>query len=80
MNGYSGYTPDSYQKYADAFWYFPEDWAIQAMKDAGVTHVVVHTEAFHKDHQEVLPVIDKRGDFELMGIGPNGIRLYRLKR
>jgi hypothetical protein len=80
MNGYSGYTPDSYQKYADAFWYFPEDWAIRAMKDAGVTHVVVHTEAFHKDHQAVLPVIEKRGDFELMGIGPNGIRLYRLKR
>ena len=80
MNGYSGYTPDTYQKYADAFWYFPEDWAIKAMKDAGVTHVVVHTDAFHKDHQAVLPVIDKRGDFELMGIGPNGIRLYRLKR
>ena len=53
MNGYSGYTPDSYQRYADAFWYFPEDWAIQAMKDAGVTHVMVHAAAFHKDHQAV---------------------------
>ena len=80
MNGYSGYTPDSYQKYADAFWYFPQDWAIQAMKDAGVTHVVVHTAAFHKDHQDVLPVIDNRSDFELMAIGPGDIRLYRLKR
>ena len=28
MNGYSGYTPASYQRYADAFWYFPQDWAI----------------------------------------------------
>jgi len=80
MNGYSGYTPDTYQKYADAFWYFPQDWAIQAMKDAGVTHVVVHPAVFHKDHQEVVPVIEKRSDFELMGIGPNDIRLYRLKR
>jgi hypothetical protein len=80
MNGYSGYTPDTYQKYADAFWYFPQEWAIQAMKDAGVTHVVVHTDAFHKDHQAVLPAIEHRPDFELMGIGPNGIRLYRLKR
>jgi hypothetical protein len=80
MNGYSGYTPDTYQKYADAFWYFPQDWAIQAMKDAGVTHVVVHLEAFHKDHQAVLPVIEHRPDFELLGIGPNGIRVYRLKR
>ena len=25
MNGYSGYTPDTYQRYADAFWYFPDD-------------------------------------------------------
>src|SRR6266545_1149290 len=80
MNGYSGYTPDSYQKYADAFWYFPQDWAIDAMKEAGVTHVMVHPAAFHKDHQAVLPAIEKRPDFELMGIGPDGIRLYRLKR
>jgi hypothetical protein len=79
MNGYSGYTPDTYQGYADAFWYFPEDRAIQAMKDAGVTHVMVHVAAFHKDHQAVLPVLEKRSDFELMAVGRDGIRLYRLK-
>jgi hypothetical protein len=79
MNGYSGYTPDTYQKYADAFWYFPQDWAIKAMKDAGVTHVVVHLNAFHKDHQAVLPVLDARSDFELLGIGDD-VRVYRLKR
>jgi hypothetical protein len=80
MNGYSGYTPEAYQKYADAFWYFPEDWAIQAMKDAGVTHVVVHVAAFSKDHQAVVPVLDKRSDFELLGIGTHDLRIYRLKR
>jgi hypothetical protein len=80
MNGYSGYTPESYQKYADAFWYFPQDWAIDAMKQAGVTHVMVHSAVFHKDHQAVLPALEGRRDFELMGIGPNEMRLYRLKR
>jgi hypothetical protein len=80
MNGYSGYTPESYQRYADAFWYFPEDWAIQAMKDAGVTHVMVHPAAFHKDHQAVLPAIEKRTDFELVAVGKDDVRLYRLKR
>lgn len=80
MNGYSGYTPDSYQRYADAFWYFPEERAIQAMKDAGVTHVVVHVATFHKDHQPVLKAIDHRADFELMAIGRDDMRLYRLKR
>jgi hypothetical protein len=80
MNGYSGYTPASYQPYADAFWYFPQDWAIQAMKDAGVTHVVVHPARFARDHQDVLPALEQRADFELMAIGHDGIRLYRLKR
>lgn len=80
MNGYSGYTPASYQRYADAFWYFPEDWAIKAMKDSGVTHVMVHVAAFRQDNMEVLPVIDKRADFELIAVGRNDLRLYRLKR
>ena len=76
----SGYTPATYQRYADAFWYFPEDWAIEAMKNAGVTHVVVHVAAFAQDHMDVLPAIARRTDFELMAIGDEGIRLYRLKR
>lgn len=80
MNGYSGYTPASYQRYADAFWYFPQDWAIQAMKDAGVTHVVVHVAAFLRDNQRVLETIDKRPDFELVAVGQDGVRLYRLKK
>jgi hypothetical protein len=80
MNGYSGYTPASYQRYADAFWYFPQDWAIQAMKDAGVTHVVVHGDLFLEDNQRVVEVLDKRTDFELIAAGPGGLRLYRLKR
>ena len=80
MNGYSGYTPETYQRYADAFWEFPTERSIQAMKDAGVTHVMVHPATFHKDHQAVLPAIENRPDFELMAIGPAEMRLYRLKR
>lgn len=79
MNGYSGYTPAGYQQYADAFWYFPQDWAIDAMKKAGVTHVVVHVETFERENLDVLAVLEKRRDFELMAIGPNGMRLYRMR-
>src|SRR3954454_5747424 len=68
MNGYSGYTPSTYQHYADPFWYFPQEHAIAAMKAAGVTHVVVHGARFH-DNMAVEDVIDKRADFELMAIG-----------
>ena len=79
MNGYSGYTPDTYQKYADDFWYFPEDRAIKAMKDAGVTHVVVHPAMFLRDAVKVMQQVDARSDLELMAIGPDGMRIYRLK-
>ena len=82
MNGYSGYTPDSYQHYADAFWYFPEDWAIKAMKDAGVTHVMVHLQRFgERDAPAVLSKIEARTDMELVAVSPQegGIRLYRFK-
>src|SRR5207248_10237106 len=80
MNGYSGYTPEAYQQYAGALWFFPEEWAIKAMKDAGVTHVVVHPGGFNTNRQPVIPLIEKRSDVELLAIGRDNIRLYRLKR
>ena len=80
MNGYSGYTPASYQHYADSFWYFPEERAIQAMKDAGVTHVVVHPGGFGRDAEAVAKAVERRTDFELLAIAArDGSRLYRLK-
>ena len=78
MNGYSGYTPASYVGYAAVFWYFPRDYAIDAMKRAGVTHVMVHPERFGHEATDVLSAIEKRPDFELMGVGQRGLRLYRL--
>ncbi len=79
MNGYSGYTPGSYVDYANVFWYFPRDYAIDAMKRAGVTHVMVHPDRFGRDAAEVLRQVDARPDFELMGTGARGLRLYRLR-
>ncbi len=79
MNGYSGYVPISYRQYAAAFWYFPADWAIAAMRRAGVTHVMVHPERFYDDAGKVLEQINARPDLELVAIGQGGIRLYRLR-
>jgi hypothetical protein len=80
MNGYSGYVPPSYQKYADTFWYFPEERAMRAMKEAGVTHVMVHTRRFFRDADTVLEQIRARSDMELIAVSSNGIRLYKLRR
>lgn len=79
MNGYSGYVPGSYRQYAASFWYFPADWAIQAMRQAGVTHVMVHPERFLGDAGKVIEQIDARSDLELVALGQGGIRLYRLR-
>jgi hypothetical protein len=79
MNGYSGYTPASYVDYAKVFWFFPRDYAIDAMKRAGVTHVMVHPDRFGPDAGDVLKAIEHRNDFELMGVGARGLRLYRLR-
>jgi hypothetical protein len=80
MNGYSGYTPVAYQNYADTFWYFPEERAMRAMKDAGVTHVMVHPQRFLRDAEKVIEQLSARSDLELIAVGPQGIRLYRLLR
>lgn len=78
MNGYSGYTPASYTAYADAFWYFPREHAIQAMRRAGVTHVMVHPERFGRDADDVVAAVERRRELELVAVGSRGIRLYRL--
>ncbi|MEN3336328.1 MAG: hypothetical protein V7647_4 [Acidobacteriota bacterium] len=78
MNGYSGYTPATYSAYAAIFWYFPREHAIQAMRQAGVTHVMVHPERFGHEADEVVAALAGRPEFELMAVGSRGIRLYRL--
>lgn len=78
MNGYSGHTPASYAAYADVFWYFPREHAIEGMRRAGVTHVMVHPDRFGHEGDDVIRQLDGRRDFELMGAGAHGLRLYRL--
>jgi len=79
MNGYSGYTPDSYTRYVEAFWLFPADMAIAAMRDAGVTHIVVHTSRFSDEENRQTIALEGRGVLELAAISRD-LRLYRLKR
>ncbi len=78
MNGYSGYVPASYVAYASVFWFFPREHAIQAMRAAGVTHVMVHPARFGNEADDVVATLARRPEFELMGVGAHGLRLYRL--
>jgi hypothetical protein len=79
MNGYSGYVPGSYRTYAASFWFFPEDFAIQEMRKAGVTHVMVHPQRFYEDAGKVMQKVSASPFLERIAIGRNGDALYRLK-
>jgi hypothetical protein len=79
MNGYSGYVPGSYRTYAASFWFFPEDFAIQEMRKAGVTHVMVHPQRFYQDADTVMQKVSASPFLERIAIGRNGDALYRLK-
>lgn len=79
MNGYSGYTPATYRESAETFWFFPKPHAIGAMQRAGVTHVMVHPHRFGEMSADVIRLCDADGRLEKLGVGRNGLTLYRLR-
>jgi hypothetical protein len=80
MNGYSGFVPPSYRRRADAFWFFPEDWAIDAMKREGATHLMVHLEKFTPAEGALIQqALRQRQDLALLGTDPLGHQLYRFR-
>jgi hypothetical protein len=79
MNGYSGLTPDSYRRRAESFWYFPESWAIDAIRREGATHVMVHLKRFTPEEAaNIERVLLDRHDLQLVAGDPLGNRLYRV--
>ncbi|MCU0255157.1 MAG: hypothetical protein MUF60_00285 [Vicinamibacterales bacterium] len=74
VNGYSGVVPDSYVRHNERFRGFPDDTSLEALREAGVTHVVVHLE----EMEDVERTIAARDDLLLMASAP-GIRIYRLR-
>lgn len=79
MNGYSGYTPATYRDVAWAFWNFPADWSIDAMRAAGVTHVVVHPGRFEREGPEVLRQALASPYFERLAVSRGNVTLFRLR-
>jgi hypothetical protein len=79
MNGYSGYTPATYRDYAASFWYFPDPSAVEAMRAAGATHLVLHPERFGNEAQEVLQRALADPWLERMAVARNNLTLFRIK-
>jgi hypothetical protein len=79
MNGYSGHIPQSYRDLAPVFWSFPDRRAIEAMRRAGATHVMVHPERLFDEGPAIVRELGTMTDMELVAVGDRGIRLYRFK-
>jgi hypothetical protein len=77
MNGYSGYVPETYRRYAAQFWYFPRDYAIDAMRNAGATHVMIHPEKFGPEVDDMWRAVEASPYLERIALSPGGV-LYRL--
>ncbi len=80
-NGYSGFLPASYRRRAAAFWFFPRDWAIDAIEREGATHIMVHLERFTPaEVADIQTALRSRHDLQLIASDTLGHRLYRVIR
>jgi hypothetical protein len=79
INGYSGYIPDSYRRNAAVFWYFPDEHAIQGMRRAGATHVMIHPAGFGNEAEEMWRVVAASPYLERIAVTPGGPALYRFR-
>ncbi|MGE3275242.1 MAG: hypothetical protein AB7O67_09025 [Vicinamibacterales bacterium] len=79
VNGYSGFVPDRYARDAEVLRHFPSDAATYRLHTLGVTHVVLHVDAFLAERgEDALRAVGWRADLELIE-ERDGVRLYRLK-
>jgi hypothetical protein len=80
MNGASGYTPDSYRRRSEFYWYFPEQRAFDGIAREGVTHVMVHLERFSPQEVAAIEVAMRQQSLlTLLATDSQGHRLYRVR-
>ena len=80
MNGYSSFHPETFEARGRTLSSFPGEPAMVELRKAGVTHVLVHEQAFlRRSGEAALKAIDSVPSLELMA-EDGGIRLYRLRQ
>lgn len=84
LNGYSGIVPTSYVEMSRRLERFPADASIDTLREAGVTHVVVHPSQYDrydvgKSASEMLGAVTDQRALELVAEDSAGSRLYRIR-
>jgi hypothetical protein len=79
LNGYSSFHPESFEARGQNLNNFPSEPALAELKITGVTHILVHHEAFRRRYGDAaLNAIASIPDLELVA-DEEGIRLLRLR-
>ena len=83
VNGYSGEWSNAHVRFLEQTATFPDDSALQALRDAGVTYVLVHEQYFGSERYELAeeelrrsPLVEEAGRFGDEGVE---VAVYRLR-
>ncbi|HTV01836.1 MAG TPA: hypothetical protein VMF13_14910 [Luteitalea sp.] len=67
LNGYSGFTPASYRRHADALWYFPFRAAsFDMLRETGVRYVVLHLADYGSQRRDAMTIISDSGRLRML--------------
>jgi hypothetical protein len=80
LNGYSGFTPESYRKRADVLWYFPFRAASFVELDrAGVSYVVLHLREYGSQRREARELIAASGNWRIVASTDDVVLYERIR-
>ena len=57
INGYSGFSPESYNRLVETLENFPSEVSIKALQDIGVTHAVLHIRNMKRKKNEIIQAL-----------------------
>jgi hypothetical protein len=77
VNGYSGFMPPRYRELADGMRTFPDAAALDRLRAAGVTHIVIHRNLFGEGRDLLLAAMAQTGAFEPVA-SDEQVKLFRL--
>jgi hypothetical protein len=83
INGYSGFTPPSYEPMMEALRDFPAPPTIELLRSKGVTHVTVNCALYVTGCEPILTALDASPAFRLVSQGMwqgQPVKLYELLR
>ena len=71
---------DEYFLYQTLVGILPDRGAIEAMRNAGATHVMVHPQRMFEEGEATVRQLGTIDELELLAVGDGGMRLYRISR